>query len=108
MTLLDIIKKPVEGDWHPADVKAALEKKGWSLTRLSQANSYSKTLVAKALHRPYPNMEKIIGKALGTHPMNIWPSRYDENGRPNRLMGPRRKNGSTGAADGNAQIKRAA
>lgn len=31
-------KKPIPQDWHPADIKAALEKAGWSLQQLSLAH----------------------------------------------------------------------
>ena len=108
MSLIDTAKKPVNKDWHPADIKAALEKRGWSLAELSLRHSYSRTLAAKALHYPYPNMERIIGKALGVHPKSIWPSRYDENGRPNRPMGRPRGNDSTTPDAGNVEMKAAA
>lgn len=63
-------------DWHPADVKAALEKKGWSLRRLSFAHGYSANAAVLALRRPYPKMERIIAEAIGLLPSDIWPSRY--------------------------------
>jgi Ner family transcriptional regulator len=82
-------------DWHPADIKAALEKKGWSLRRLSQHHGYSPDMVKTALVRPYPNAERIIAQALGLAPETIWPSRYDER-RPLRGIGgaPTHKNRS--------------
>lgn len=73
-------------DWHRADVKAALEKTGWSLRRLSVANGYSPGLLKAALYKPYPNAERIIAAIIGMPPQEIWPSRYDANGQPNRPL----------------------
>jgi Ner family transcriptional regulator len=69
-------------DWHPADVLAALKKRGHSLAGLSVANGYHPTAVGKALKQPWPAVERILASALGMAPQEIWPSRYDERGRP--------------------------
>lgn len=69
-------------DWHPADVLAALKKRGQSLAGLSVANGYHPTAAGKALKRPWPAMEAIIATALGLAPAAIWPSRYDIAGQP--------------------------
>jgi Ner family transcriptional regulator len=72
-------KKPPRGDWHPADIKAALEKAGWSLRRLSLHHGYkSATTLKEALHRPYPKAQRLIAEAIGVDPANIWPSRYPQ------------------------------
>jgi len=69
-------------DWHPADVKAALEKAGWTLASLarhhglSSASPMSHTLG----FRTYPINEKRIADALGMKPQHIWPSRYNADG----------------------------
>lgn len=78
------IKKQSPGDWHRADIVAALHKIGWSLRRLSAANGFSPMAVSQALHKQYPNAEKIIADVLNLHPMTIWPSRYDKQGEPIR------------------------
>lgn len=81
-------KKASHEDWHPADIKAALQKKSWSLNQLGLDNGYrTKSALARALHGPYPKAERIIAKALGMKPQEIWPSRYDAKGKPNRSMG---------------------
>jgi Ner family transcriptional regulator len=69
-------------DWHPADVLAALKKRGHSLAGLSVANGYHPTAAGKALKRPWPAVEAIIAAALGLSPALIWPSRYDGDGQP--------------------------
>lgn len=61
-------------DWHPADVKAALEKRGVSLRRLAQENGYSH--FQRVLTTHWWAAEQIVGKALGISPKKIWPSRY--------------------------------
>lgn len=71
-------------DWHPAQVKAALEMRGITVTGLGSRNSYDRTAVSKALRRPWPAVERIVAAALGLHPKVIWPSRYDSHGRPLR------------------------
>jgi Ner family transcriptional regulator len=63
-------------DWHPADVQAALKKRGLSLAGLSVANGYHATAAGKALRRPWPALEILIADALGILPDKIWPVRY--------------------------------
>lgn len=73
---------PSTSDWHPADVLAALKKRGLTLAGLSVANGYHPTAAGKALKRPWPTMEAIIAKELELPPQAIWPSRYDPHGLP--------------------------
>jgi Ner family transcriptional regulator len=63
-------------DWHPADVLAALKKRGISLSGLSAAHGYHATAAGKALKRSWPALEALIAEALGVSPIDIWPSRY--------------------------------
>jgi Ner family transcriptional regulator len=63
-------------DWHPADVLAALKKRGKSLAGISIAHGYHPTAAGKALKRPWPAMERTIASELGLSPEEIWPSRY--------------------------------
>ena len=70
-------------DWHPADVLAALKKRGRSLSGLSVENGYHPTAAGKALKQPWPAMEQIIATALQMPPQEIWPSRY-RRGQPQR------------------------
>lgn len=69
-------------DWHPADVKAAVEKAGWSLRRLSRHHGYASAWFKHAFRKPSPTAEGIIAAAIGMHPSAIWPSRYDAAGNP--------------------------
>jgi Ner family transcriptional regulator len=63
-------------DWHPADVLAALKKRGLTLAGLSVANGYHPTAAGKALRQSWPAVEKLIADALDVLPEQIWPSRY--------------------------------
>ena len=69
-------------DWHPADIGAALKKRGLTLSGLSVANGYHSTAAGRALKTPWRAMEVIIAAALGVPPETIWPSRYSGAKRP--------------------------
>jgi Ner family transcriptional regulator len=71
-------------DWHPADVLAALKKRGHSLAGLSVANGYHPTAAGKALKQQWPAMEQLLATAIGVAPREIWPSRYNSQGYPRR------------------------
>ncbi len=63
-------------DWHPADVKASLEKRGLSLASLEREAGYSRGAFSHVWTRCYPEAQKIIAKALNVEPWKIWPDRY--------------------------------
>jgi Ner family transcriptional regulator len=63
-------------DWHPADIQAALKKRGLSLSGLSVANGYHATAAGKALKQAWPALEALIAEAIELRPEQIWPSRY--------------------------------
>lgn len=67
---------PFHQDWHPADIIAALRKKGTSLAAVSRAAGLSSSTLANALTRPWAKGEMLISDALGVHAATIWPSRY--------------------------------
>ncbi|MBA4820889.1 helix-turn-helix domain-containing protein [Pantoea ananatis] len=63
-------------DWHPADIIAALRKRGTTLAALSRQSGLSSSTLANALSRPWPKGEWLIAEAINVHPSEIWPSRY--------------------------------
>lgn len=63
-------------DWHPADVKAALEKEGYSLRQLAKKHGYAH--FAKVLYEPWLAAEAIVADAVGVPAELIWPSRYQQ------------------------------
>lgn len=71
-------------DWHPADIVAALSKRGTSLRKLSSDRGYAAGSLRKALRHPWPKAEAMIAEALGVHPAVLWPSRYGTDGGSNR------------------------
>jgi len=79
------------GAWHPADIKAALEKRGISLAKLSRDNGYHPTAAGRALRTSWPELERIIAGALEINPREIWPDRYTPDGLPIKYVTPRRQ-----------------
>ncbi len=66
-------------DWDKADIKHALEKKGWNILQLAKASGYSNaSALRKAFDSSYPKAERIIATAIGVTPETIWPSRYEK------------------------------
>ncbi|WP_058973833.1 helix-turn-helix domain-containing protein [Type-D symbiont of Plautia stali] len=63
-------------DWHPADIIAALRKKGTSMAELSRNSGLNSSTLSNALSRPWPKGEWLIANEIGVHPAEIWPSRY--------------------------------
>jgi len=75
-----VAEEPAQ-DWHPADVKAAIHKAGWTMNALAKSYGLtSSNTLSKALVSSYPVAEKRIADALGLHPKVIWPSRYYDDG----------------------------
>lgn len=81
---------PTPIDWHPADIQAALRKRGWTLRRLSIANGYSPSSFTNCMRARYPFVQEVIAKVIGVKPWEIWPSRYDAQHRPIYLRRPAR------------------
>ena len=62
-------------DWHPAQVKAALEMANTNLSQLAKAHGYKH--INEVLNRPWVAAERVVAAALGKNPAEIWPSRYE-------------------------------
>ena len=77
-------KKQSLEDWHKADIKAELEKAGWSLRRLSIHCGYKHPDTLKRVFQErWPKGEKLIADAIGHDPKDIWPSRYPDKSKNN-------------------------
>ncbi len=81
--------------WHPEDIKAAIRKKGVSLSELSLLNGLPDHACRTALYRPYFEAELAIAEFLSLSPRQIWPSRFDAEGtrrhhirRPSKAITP--------------------
>ena len=69
---------------------ATLKKRGWSLRQIALAEGYRDegVTLGGAARKPSPIAEGILARYLGyDHPKQIWPSRYDAKGLPNRRIG---------------------
>lgn len=66
----------MQQDWHPADIIAALKKRGTSLAAVSRNAGLASSTLTNALNRHWPKGERLIAEALGIAPEQIWPSRY--------------------------------
>lgn len=94
MSALNHSKKPASRDWNKADIKAALEKAGWTCRKLAKAHNKAHSYFSDTLVRPNPRAQKIMAEEIGHTPSTIWPSRYEKDGQPKRgLYTGSRKNG---------------
>lgn len=74
-------------DWHPAEIKAALWKKGITFKGLALDSGYkSVDAISQCLHRRYPRAEAVLAAAIGVRPEVIWPSRYPVGGTADSVM----------------------
>lgn len=90
MTAPSAQKKPAVADWHWKDLLAVLAKRDWSLRQIAIEEGYQDegSTLGKAAHTPSPKAESILARYAGVeHPMEIWPSRYHRDGKPNRQIG---------------------
>ncbi|HCD5411390.1 TPA: helix-turn-helix domain-containing protein [Klebsiella oxytoca] len=69
-------------DWHPADIIAALHKRGTSMAKLSRQAGLASSTLSNVLSRPWPKGEWLIASVLNVHPATIWPSRYANSAGP--------------------------
>lgn len=76
-----MISKTHAKDWHPADIKAALAKQGWTFARIARRFGFCPTLPNKVLYRRWHRMEQEVARLIGVPARVIWPSRYFPDGR---------------------------
>lgn len=88
-------------NWHPAQVKAALEMKGTNLSRLVEQHGYAH--INEVLTRPWLAAERIVAQALGVAPESIWPSRYERS--RNRAVALTRKPGRLARPEARGQAE---
>ena len=91
MTANTPLKKSPASDMDWEDLMALIRKRRWSLRQIALREGYAHgNVLGEAKRRPYPKVEAVLASYAGIdHPMKIWPSRYDANGKPNRAFGPK-------------------
>lgn len=88
-------KKPALQDWHKADIKAALEKAGYTFRGLAKARGLGSSYFTHPLHYPRPTAEAALAAVIGVPPQTIWPSRYEPDGTPKRGLARQLRETST-------------
>lgn len=68
-------------DWDSEDIKAAIRKTGESLASLGARHGIMRQVMANALVIPHAQAERVIADYLKVPPHEIWPSRYEADGR---------------------------
>jgi Ner family transcriptional regulator len=63
--------------WSKAYIKYRICDMFGSMTNLAHCYGVHPAVIRRALRVPYPKAERVIARALGVHPTDIWPSRYD-------------------------------
>ncbi|MGO4735940.1 helix-turn-helix domain-containing protein [Bosea sp. 2KB_26] len=66
--------------WHPADIIAAVRKRGTTLQRLSRERGFSVFTMNKAVRQCFPACHDIIAGVVGVPRQTIWPQFYDREG----------------------------
>ena len=67
--------------WHKEDIKAAIRKRGQTLSGLSIAYNLPEATVRNALARPLLSGEQVISAFLGVPLHKLWPERWTSNGQ---------------------------
>ncbi len=62
--------------WHPADIKAELEKRGLSLADLARQNGLAPSSLRNVFRARCPKYERIVADAIGVNAEELWPERY--------------------------------
>lgn len=70
----------LEEGWHPADIKAAIHKRGMTLSKLAVDNGLTESCVRAALLRCQPAADAVISSFLGVPLHELWPDRWDAEG----------------------------
>jgi Ner family transcriptional regulator len=65
-------------------LKLHASSKGIRIKDLAKENGLSPSGLYNAFYFPLPGVERIIANILNLRPQEIWPERYDSEGRPNR------------------------
>jgi Ner family transcriptional regulator len=91
-------KKASQEDWHPADIIAALHKRGYTLREIARLEGLKEsTTLSKAMIDSYPAGERRLAKYAGVPVQEMFPTRYHPDGTkiPRGIRGKRLRVKST-------------
>ena len=91
-------KKTSREDWHPADIVAALHKRGYTLRDIARAEGLNdSSTLSKAMVTSYPAGERRLAKYAGVPVQEMFPTRYHQDGTkvPRGIRGDRMRAKST-------------
>jgi len=77
-------KAEEEGAFSRSWIRLNLGLRGFTIRSFARQHGVRSGTVGKVFTVPYPRMERLIAGTLNIPPEDIWPSRYDSTGRPNR------------------------
>ena len=77
--ILKGFSKQPDGSYHPADIKAEIEKRGLTLTQLSLQAGLNARAVSQALRHPYKSGEIAISELFNVPVHLLFPTRWDMN-----------------------------
>ena len=86
-------KKTSQKDWHPADIVAALHKRGYTLRDVAKEHGLAdSTSLSRAMIISAPAGERRLAEAAGVPVQTMFPSRYypDGTSRPRGIRGARK------------------
>jgi len=67
--------------WHPAEIRAAIAMRGKTLSGLAVEAGLDDSACRAALIRPLPKAEMAISRFLEVPLHELWPARWDAEGR---------------------------
>ncbi|MEX0753230.1 MAG: helix-turn-helix domain-containing protein [Xanthobacteraceae bacterium] len=80
--------------WHPADIVAAVRKRGTSLRALSRRHGKGDSTLRAALIKPATPSNTIIADFLGVSLHELWPAWFDRAGRRISAANPAKRRAS--------------
>lgn len=89
----DTVKKASREDWHPADIVAALHKRGFTLRDIARSHGLKdSSTLSKAMIASYPAAERRLAEAAGVPVQVMFAARYTPDGTsiPRGIRGQRK------------------
>lgn len=66
---------------HPADIKAELQKRGYTMTAFEKEHDFPSGAVSAALRQGSPKVERALAKFLDLSLKTLFPNRYTDEGQ---------------------------